>query len=297
MSHRRAWSWALSSLLAAILLYFSLRGVEWRRVWLTIASAQWRYVALSAAIITAAFFLRALRWRILLNAEAQLGVGAVFWANMAGYLGNNFLPARAGEVVRSVLISKRSGLSKTYVLTTALSERLMDVIALILWSSLVLIRVEPKPAWMEPLSRTMAIASGAGALCVIILPHTGGLLNSIVRRLPLPESFRNRLLGLTEQILLGLQAFHHWGRCAGFALLTVIIWMADACSVIASSYGLGITRLLPRGHVTANGFGIGQRLAFHPRLCRYLPICNSKRPNSVRHQPGWRTGLHSRSAS
>ena len=56
------------------------------------------------------------------DAEAKFGIGTVFGANMAGYLGNNFLPARAGELLRSVLISRRSSLSKTYVLTTALGE-------------------------------------------------------------------------------------------------------------------------------------------------------------------------------
>ena len=263
-SKRRAWSWALSTLLAAVLLYFSLRGVDWRRVWLTIVAAQWSYVALGGAISTGSFFVRALRWRILLNAEAQLGVGTVFWANMAGYLGNNFLPARAGEVVRSVLISKCSGVSKTYVLTTALSERLMDVIALVLGGSLVLIRVEPKPAWMEPLSRTMAVAAGVGALCITILPHTGGFLNAVVRRLPLPETLRNRLLGLTAQILLGLEAFHHWGRFAGCTLLTVVIWMADACAVIAGSHGLGLAISFPVAMLLLTGLGLGSALPSAP---------------------------------
>ena len=73
---------------------------------------------------------------------------------MAGYLGNNFLPARAGELVRTFLISRRSSLSKTYVLTTALSERLMDVIALVLGSSIVLLRMDMKVPWMENLSRS-----------------------------------------------------------------------------------------------------------------------------------------------
>ena len=139
---------------------------------------------------TFSFFLRSLRWRILLNAEAWFSVGTVFWANMAGYLGNNFLPARAGELIRSFLISSRSSLSKTYVLTTALGERLMDVIALVLWSSLVLLGVDPKPRWMEDLSRTMAMVAGAGAVAIMVLPHTGGLVENLLRRIPLPGGLR-----------------------------------------------------------------------------------------------------------
>ena len=101
--------------------------------------------------------MRSLRWRLLLNAEAQFDVLTVFWATMAGYLGNNFLPARAGELVRTFIISSRSSLSKTYVLTTALSERMMDAIALVLWSSVILLGVRPKPAWLDQVSRTAAV--------------------------------------------------------------------------------------------------------------------------------------------
>ena len=161
---RRGWSWIVSTLLAGVLLYFALRGVEWRRVGQMIASADWNLLLLSAAIAFFNFLMRALRWRILLNAAESLSVGEVYWANIAGYLGNQYLPARAGELIRTVLISNRSSLSKTYVLTTALGERLMDVIALVLGSSIVLLGVNPKPAWMQDLSRTMAIVAGAGAI-------------------------------------------------------------------------------------------------------------------------------------
>ena len=69
---------------------------------------------------------------MLLNAEGSVGVAAAFWATAAGLFGNNFLPARAGELVRTVMISSRSGLGNVYVLATALSERVADASC---WSS------------------------------------------------------------------------------------------------------------------------------------------------------------------
>ena len=98
----------VSFALAGALLYFSLRGVDWARVWRIIATARWEYLAGAALFVCVSSFLRSLRWRILLNAEANLSVWTVFRATMAGYLGNNFLPARAGEVIRSLLIARRS---------------------------------------------------------------------------------------------------------------------------------------------------------------------------------------------
>jgi uncharacterized protein (TIRG00374 family) len=247
-----------------VLLYFSVRGVAWSRVWATIAGARWSYLALAAAITSFSFFQRSLRWRILLNTETWFSVGTVFWANMAGYLGNNFLPARAGELIRTYLISNRSSLSKTYVLTTALGERLMDVIALVLWSSLVLLGVNPKPRWMQDLSRTMAIIASAGAVAIMVLPHTGGLVENLLRRIPLPEGLRKRLLRLAEQILLGLRAFHNWGRFTGFVLLTVTIWVSDACGVMIGARALGLTVSFRVALLLLTGLGLGSALPSTP---------------------------------
>jgi uncharacterized protein (TIRG00374 family) len=261
---RGAWRWALSVPLAAVLLYYSLRGVEWSRIWGIIAAARWQYIVAAGAIVALNLFLRSLRWRVLLNAEAQLGVGLVFRANMAGYLGNNFLPARAGEVIRSLIVSTHSSLSKTYVLTTALSERLMDVIALVLWSSLVLLGVHPKPEWMDRLSRSMAIVAAVGALTVAILPHTGDLMRNLLQRIPMPAVLRVRLLPLAEQVLLGLRAFHHWGRFGGFALFTVVIWTLDATGTMIASRAFGLNFSFSIAMLLITALGLGSALPSTP---------------------------------
>jgi uncharacterized protein (TIRG00374 family) len=254
----------LSLLLAGVFLYFSVRGADWGRVGRTIAGAQWSYLLAASALTVVSFFQRAVRWRILLNAGTWFSIPTVFWANMAGYLGNNFLPARAGEFIRTYLISRHSKLSKTYVLTTALGERLMDVIALVLWSSLVLLKVDPKPRWMQDLSKTMAVVAGLGAVVMMLLPHTGRLLETVIERLPLPEKLRARLLEFAEQILEGLRAFHDWGRFTGFVLLTVTIWMTDAFSVIAGAHALGLTVSFQVALLLLTGMGLGSALPSTP---------------------------------
>ena len=52
------------------------------------------------AIATAALFLRACRWRVLLNAEGACRCRPSSGRRRPGYFGNNFLPARGGELVR-----------------------------------------------------------------------------------------------------------------------------------------------------------------------------------------------------
>ncbi len=250
--------------LAAALLYFSLRGVDWASVWRIIATARWEYLAGTALFVGASSCLRSLRWRILLNAEANLSVWTVFRATMAGYLGNNFLPARAGEVIRSLLIARRSSLSTTYVLTTALSERLMDVIALVLGSSIVLMGVHPKPQWMADLSRSLAIVAAIGLLTVTIVPHTGNLLIKVMERIPMPTGMRTKLLGLSEQVLLGMRAFHDWRRFGGFVAFTVVIWSCDALSAMACSRAFGLNITFAVAMLLLTGLGLGSALPSTP---------------------------------
>jgi len=263
-SKGRFWSWVVALPLAAFLLYWSLRGVDWPTVWRTLAAARWEFLAAASLFTCFSFFVRALRWRILLNAAESLPVGIVFRATMAGYMGNAFLPARAGELVRTLVISSRSSLSKTYVLTTALSERLMDVIAVILGASLILLGVHPKPYWMSGIAGTMAITAGLGALTIAVLPHTGDLCPSLVRRLPLPHALRDRLVQLSDQVLLGMRAFHDVGRFLGFAALTVVVWTCDATGLIIGARALNLVLTFPMAVLLLTGLGLSSALPSTP---------------------------------
>jgi len=260
----RLWSWILALPLAAFLLWWSLRGVDWRTVGTTISGARWRFLIVASLFTCLSLFMRSLRWRILLNAEENLPVGAVFRATMAGYLGNAFLPARAGELVRTLVVSGRSSLTKTYVLTTALSERLMDAVALVLWSSLILLGVHPKPDWMAGVARTMAVVAAAGAITIAVLPHTGELCQNLLRRLPVPRGLRDRLIDLAGQVLLGMRAFHHTGRFLGFAGMTVLIWISDALGTMMAGHALDLAISFSLAMLLITGLGLSSALPSTP---------------------------------
>jgi uncharacterized protein (TIRG00374 family) len=262
-------TWIPATILAVLLLYFALRGVEWRRVGEIIAGANWALLSTFLGTCTVAAFLRSLRWRLLLNSspnspQTRLGVVTVFWATMAGYLGNLVLPARAGELVRTFLVSARSGLSKTFVLTTALGERVMDAIALILFSSVALLGVDSKPAWMQGLARSLAAVAVASALGVALLPYIQGLIEDVLRKLPLPTGLRERLVGLIEQVILGLRAFHDVRRFATFAGLTLVIWSTDTCGAIVVARSLGLHLSFRVALLFLSGLGLSSALPSTP---------------------------------
>jgi uncharacterized protein (TIRG00374 family) len=261
---RKSRYWLIALPLAAILLYFALRGTDWQRVGEIAAAAKPALLLLGCLVGSISYFIRAVRWRILLCAEAKVGLGAVFWSNSAGYLANNFLPARAGEVLRSAMISARSGLTKTYALTTALSERFLDAFALMIISAAVLLAIPNKPAWLNTAARPFAAAAVGGGLTLVFLPRFQGLIDGIVSRLPFPEKLRHRLLEMAGQVMLGLRSLHHPARLAGFCSLTGLIWFLDAASSVILARAISLPLGFPVALLMLTAIGLGSALPSTP---------------------------------
>jgi glycosyltransferase 2 family protein len=257
-------SLTIAGVLAAVLLYYSLRGIEWRLVAHIIARARPGGLALTAGIGTLTLFLRACRWRILLNAEGTVRVDTAFWATAAGYFGNNFLPARAGELVRSFMISSRAGLDGAFVLATALAERAADAVALVVISAAVLLTLPDPPAWLSGAARPFALLALVAALGIAVLPLLGSVGRTAIERAPLPHSWRPRLIELMEHALRGLRAFHDTRRLSGFLALTAIIWCLDALGAVITASALGLRMPFAAAFLLIASLGLGSALPSTP---------------------------------
>jgi uncharacterized protein (TIRG00374 family) len=264
MSRRSVVSVGIAAALAAVLLYYSLKGIEWRRVGQIVMGAAPGFLALASAIATATLFLRAYRWRVLLNAEGTVDTPTAFWATAAGYFGNNFLPARGGELVRTLMISSRSSLETPYVLATALSERVADAIALVVVSAAVLLVLPAQTGWLAGAARPFAILGLLGALAIAVLPLLGSVGRSAIERLPMPPALRPRLIIAMEDALRGMRAFHDARRLSGFLGLTALIWAMDACATVIGGAALGLRIPLPVAFLLMAGLGLGSALPSTP---------------------------------
>src|SRR3954469_18438421 len=75
---------------------------------------------------------RAERWqRLLVDERARPHRADTYALTCIGYMGNNVLPARAGDAIRVVLMAPRAETSKRTVVGTLLAERLLDVAVLV----------------------------------------------------------------------------------------------------------------------------------------------------------------------
>jgi uncharacterized membrane protein YbhN (UPF0104 family) len=140
----------------------------------------------------------------------------------------------------------------------------MDVIAVVMAASLALFGVNPKPRWLADISGSLLAAVVAGAVAVAVLPHTGNLIGNILEHLPLPDRLRRLLLATSSQVLLGLRAFHHWGRMAGFAALTALVWSADGVGAMVAARALDLRIPFPLVILLLAAMALGSTLPSTP---------------------------------
>ncbi len=111
----------ISIAILAILFYF----VDFRKFLENLQKANYALVALGIALSIVWLFVRAAFWRTLLQGKASYR--QTFLTITEGYLLNNFLPFRLGEVGRSFLLSRKSSLGFWQVFSTIIIERVMDL--------------------------------------------------------------------------------------------------------------------------------------------------------------------------
>jgi uncharacterized protein (TIRG00374 family) len=127
-----------------------------------------------------------------------------------------------------------------------------------------LLGVSSKPAWLGDVSRSTALIAGVGLLIIVIVPHTGDLVERLLRSIPMPLRLRDHLMNLAAQILLGLRTFHSLSRLAGFGLFTVVIWSVDCVTAMLCAHALGIDLPFRVALLLLAGIGLGSALPSTP---------------------------------
>jgi len=120
----------LGLIIGAIFLYLSLRDVEFARLIVSLKSAHFAYFIPYGVLTLLFFWLKSLRWRILLKDTRIFKSFDLFGPIMIGFGCNNIFPLRVGELIRVHVFAKWSGLSNYTVLSSIGLERLFDILGL-----------------------------------------------------------------------------------------------------------------------------------------------------------------------
>ena len=262
---RKSWWWFLvGAVLSVVLLVLAFRGVNWHQMFSVLRRGQLGYLLLACAALAVSYFVRGMRWRVILRARKAVHPLLVFWAIMVGYLGNNFLPMRAGELIRSVALGRRANLSNSFVLGTVLVERAIDVCSLLFISAMALIWLDCLPGWWSNALPTIASLAIAGAVVVLFASRLGSVLQRIAERLPISDRVRVRAVGSVQRFLLGVDSFRHFGRALTFSAFTVLVWSMDAVVAVTVGRAFHVTISLPLALLLTAALGLASAVPSTP---------------------------------
>ncbi|MEW5911775.1 MAG: lysylphosphatidylglycerol synthase transmembrane domain-containing protein [Thermodesulfobacteriota bacterium] len=171
-------------------LVFLLRGVDLPRLWELIRQVNLLYYLMVTALLALSYYVRSLRWRLLLKPLKDCSLSALFSANLIGFMANNILPARLGELVRAYAANRLAQVPTSSALATLVIERVLDGMTLLVLLFAALLFADPKA---QAGAFNVAYLRGAG---LVLLAGYLGVLAVMVALYRWPQATTGWLAGL-----------------------------------------------------------------------------------------------------
>jgi uncharacterized protein (TIRG00374 family) len=232
----KRWLFWLGILISIFFLYFALRGLQLDQVWNAIKNANYWWLLPGIAVYFIAVGVRAWRWHYLLRPLKKIPTRTMFPIVAIGYMGNNIFPARAGELLRAVVLKYKEDVAISSSLATIIVERIFDGVVMLAFVFLNL----PELAKLTNNSgfigsiQTLAVWGSIafiGALIIFLLaamfpPVTAQITDWVINHL-FPKSWRRTTISITHRFLIGLEALHSPQEALMIFFTSVLIWLLE----------------------------------------------------------------------
>lgn len=231
--------------ISVVLVALFLRAIHPHEIADSFGEANYWYMIPAIGVLFVALTIRCIRWSILMRPVALIPPRRLFSYAIIGYMANNLLPARAGELVRAYVLGERERVSRLGTLGTIAVERLFDGISLVL----LLVVAGAFVGFGDERLRVIAIASsilfGIALVTFYVLTHSEERARRFFHWFTryLPERLAHRAEELTDSLVVSLRSVHDSGAFIRVILLSVAGWTleAGAYGVIGLGFDLGVS--------------------------------------------------------
>jgi len=247
---------------SALLLYLAARNVRLAEILPLLGQVNYFFLALAGACALLAVWLRAWRWRYLIPNSQSMKTVNLFSATMIGFMGNNLLPLRIGDLARVYIAAKKENIAASAMLATVVIERLLDVFAILAMLSVIFFHM-PLPRWIANGFLIMLALGGAAWLALFLMRSRADLLCAWLARF-LPSRYAGQITGLVQSFLEGLAAMKSSKNLILAVMLSIPIWTAYALGTYAALKACAIDAPFSASWVVLAFVGIGVSLPSAP---------------------------------
>jgi len=242
----------LGLIVSGVFLTYSLSYADLPRLGRTLTTINWLYAVPFLLITLATMWVRTVRWKVLLTPACNLPAKELWSPLNIGFAINGIFPARAGEFARAWLVARKAKVKFSSVFATVVVERIYDMILLLLVIIAVFSLqdfsevppqkyggVEIDAPMLSSLSKKLAVVFGImllGALATMF-HRTRAIMESILRKMPLPHNLRDKLLAILHAFGQGFESLGSWKLIAGAFFSTVLLWIMVGWSLSVMAMG------------------------------------------------------------
>lgn len=281
--HRNHWvHLGFGILVSSVCLWVAARGLMhdpdgFSKAKDAFADADYRTVV-PIIIATATFYwLKALRWRLLLVPVGQFRtVRDLFPFVMIGFGLNNVLPVHMGEIVRVVLFARHAHVKTSTVATSVVLERTCDSISVLTLLSFGLIFVQGLSPQVR--TNTMRVAAFVAILVICLLLYVFwtskfiAIVNFLLSRI-FPETWLKKVTGTLISGAEGLHALKQPRLIAGILAFSLGSWLINGMVIHLALWSFGLPSDLMISCVVLGLTAIGAAVPAAPGYVGIIQVC------------------------
>lgn len=252
---------AIGIAISVVAVALVLRTVDLAAAWDALRQADPRWVGLLVAFMTIDVLLRGLRWRLLLRPVADVPYRTALAALLVGYLANNILPARLGELVRAHVLGDRTGVSRPTVLGTIVVERIADTAVAVAIASAAILVLSVRGVVAS------AVLVGFALTALLVLLVGVGIL---AHRIPGVARVRGalvrwpRVTSMLSRLREGLAVAGRPRTLAGAVALSVASWSCTVLAFAAAGQAVAIEPTIGQAALLAAGVNLATAIPSAP---------------------------------
>ena len=247
--------------ISVIAIWLLLRSVDLDRTATELSRADPGWIVVALGFLLVDLLLRGARWQRLLRPVATVRYLAVLAYLFVGYLANNVLPARLGELVRSHYLGDREGISRATALGTVVVERAIDLAVVVAIASAALLVLSVRGIVVG----AVVVAGGVAGLLIVAvglgiaahrLPGAARAIG-LVERWPMVRGLGQRLQG-------GLAVAGRPRTLVETVGLSLVAWGCTLLAFAAAGQAVGLQLTIGQAALLASGVALASAVPAGP---------------------------------
>lgn len=226
--------------LSVVSLALILRGLDLTAVGKVLAQIDYAWLAVAVFFYFVVLWLKVTRWWLMFHPQ-PLRRGKALSALCIGYLFSAVMPARLGELVRTYVLGELEGVSKAFVLSTIVVEKILDVLTVLLLL-VCLFPLMAFPAWVRTSGTTVGVLFLVLFGLVLVLTRQRKYLLSLLSSVLgcLPETTGRAILKHLDSAIRGLDILRKRDLAIKLWGLSLAAWLLNTPFVMALLFALHI---------------------------------------------------------